>query len=313
MNVLGKLSDLLMMSEREMLSFASTAPHRYKVYTIEKRNSKGKRVIAHPSKELKFIQRVLIKELGGVLEPSDRAYAYIPGRNIRDNALQHAGSKYLLKMDFKDFFPSITPQILFEKLKLRGIVFSEKDEKAISGLLFWKPVRKGGLVLSIGAPSSPLISNFVMRDFDEAICKESSVHEVTYTRYADDLTFSTLKRGILFSFPEMVERVLVDNGYNSISLNKGKTVFSSMAHNRHVTGITLTNDGGVSLGRARKRKISSMVHRFKIGELTCDEFSKLRGMLAFAESVEPGFIWKMKRKYGVECFDLLFGAKAGNE
>lgn len=313
MNVLSKLSDLLMMTEKQVFSFASTAPHRYKVYTIPKRNSSERRIIAHPSKELKFVQRVLLKELRSVLEPSDRAYAYVPGRNIKENALQHAGSKYLLKMDFKNFFPSIVPSVFFDRLQKRGVCFSEVDEKVLSGLLFWKPVRKGGLVLSIGAPSSPLVSNFVMRDFDEHINHVSVSLGVDYTRYADDLTFSTMYKDTLFSFPELVERSLDVNGYKCIKINKKKTIFSSMAHNRHVTGVTLTNDGGVSVGRERKRKISAMIHRFKLGQMSYEDASKLRGLLAFVEHIEPGFVEKMKNKYGAEAIDLLFGSSGVSE
>lgn len=307
MNFLEKLSNLLMMSEKEVYSFASTAPHRYKVYTIPKRNSPEGRVIAHPSKELKFVQRVLLNEMKEVLVCSDKAYAYMPKKNIKSNALQHVESRYLLKMDFKSFFPSITPDLFFEKLRGKGVELNELDEKVLAGLLFWKPRRKGGLVLSIGAPSSPCISNFVMFDFDERVQSESLKREVTYTRYADDLTFSTKRKDVLFDFPGLVETSLTEGGYENIYVNKKKTVFSSKAHNRHVTGITLTNENKVSLGRKKKRRISAMVHYFKVGVLPAEDIDKLQGYLSFAEDIEPGFCMRMKKKYGSECINRIFG------
>lgn len=305
MDILKYLHETLLMDERDIISFSSTAPHRYKVYEIPKRNSQGTRTIAHPSSELKFLQRALILKLSSILEPSDRAYAYICGRNIKNNALQHVHSHYLLKMDFSNFFPSITPELLFSKLSSRGIEPNEIDKKIICGLLFWKPKRKGQLVLSIGAPSSPMISNFVMKDFDERITYECNKREITYTRYADDLTFSTKLKDCLFELPRRVKTALIEEGYEAVRVKDEKTVFSSKAHNRHVTGITLTNNNKISLGRKKKRKISAMVHHLKMGNLPPEEIPKLHGYLSFAEHIEPGFKKKLEQKYGKECLKFL--------
>lgn len=305
MDVLKYLNETLLMEKRDIISFSSTAPHRYKVYEIPKRNSQDKRTIAHPSSELKFLQRALILKLSSIMEPSDRAYAYVRGRNIKDNALQHVHSHYLLKMDFSNFFPSITPELLFSKLSGRGVELNEIDKKIVCGLLFWKPKRRGQLVLSIGAPSSPLISNFVMKDFDERITAECERREIVYTRYADDLTFSTKEKDHLFEIPRRVKKILNEEGYDAISVKDEKTVFSSKAHNRHVTGVTLTNNNKISLGRKKKRKISAMVHHLKMGTLPAEDRSKLRGYLSFAEHIEPGFNKKLENKYGRECLYLL--------
>ncbi len=77
MNIFEQLSDILCVDASELMDFASTSPHRYKVYTIAKRNSNKRRLIAHPSKELKFIQRILIKILEPKLKVNNVAHAYI--------------------------------------------------------------------------------------------------------------------------------------------------------------------------------------------------------------------------------------------
>ncbi|MCT7085107.1 RNA-directed DNA polymerase, partial [Salmonella enterica subsp. enterica serovar Oranienburg] len=91
-----------------------------------------------------------------------------------------------------------------------------------------------------------------------------------YTRYADDLTFSTNNKDVLFDIPDMLENVLPKYSLGRIRINHEKTVFSSKGHNRHVTGITLTNDNKLSIGRERKRKISAMIHHFINGKLSTD-------------------------------------------
>jgi RNA-directed DNA polymerase len=305
MNIFEMLCDSLCMEEDELKHLSSTSPHRYKVYNIPKRNSLGKRTIAHPSKELKFIQRYLITILEKKLPIHDAAYAYKAKVSIKDNAQRHVNSKYLLKMDFKDFFPSISPDIFFERAKSSGINFDERDIKMLSGFLFWKPRRKKSLVLSIGAPSSPLISNFIMYDFDHMINEFCIKEKINYTRYADDITFSTNIKNSLFIIPRLVKKQLKELYLGDIKVNQSKTIFSSKKHNRHVTGITLSNNGELSIGRDKKRKISATIHKFTLGLLPEKEVPYLQGLIAHASHIEPDFYERMSKKYGAANLEKI--------
>ena len=104
----------------------------------------------------------------------------------------------------------------------------------------------GKLVLSIGAPSSPMISNFIMHNFDIKFltCKNLGIN---YSRYADDLTFSTNVKNVLFEIPNPIIPIIRKHFNDSLKLNRRKTVFASKAHNRHVTGVTIANDGSYLL------------------------------------------------------------------
>lgn len=298
MNLSEFLATLLFMDDEEIISFASTSPYRYKVYSIAKRNSDERRIIAHPSKELKFIQRVIINQLSEKLPIHNAAKAYTKGLSIKDNAKPHANSKYLLKMDLKDFFPSIKPELFFKECHRHNITFTELDKELLEGFLFWKPRRAKKSVLSIGAPSSPLISNFILYNFDENISRYCNSLGIKYTRYADDLTFSTNKKDVLLKFPAKVRKTLTSLYDGQIKVNLKKTVLSSKAHNRHVTGITLTNEGGLSVGRDTKRKLSASIHRFTLQKLTDEDILKLQGNLAHAVFIEPDFLDRMVKKYG---------------
>lgn len=113
--------------------------------------------------------------------------------------------------------------------------------------------------------------------FDEEMRLICDDRRIKYTRYADDLTFSSNVKNVLFEIPNIVACVLEKETQGLIKINKNKTVFSSKAHNRHITGVTLTNDGKLSIGRDRKRLFSSMIHKFLYESLDPDDILKLQG------------------------------------
>lgn len=297
-NLLSKLgSDRYTRAKLER--FASTAPNRYKVYTIPKRTS-GRRLIAHPAKELKIIQRALTEILQPHLKLHPSSFAYRTGKSIKDNAKVHIKNKYLLKLDFNDFFNSIIPDIFLNEVEFHLIKLSLAEKKLLINLLFWNrtKIEDAQLVLSVGAPSSPLISNFVMSRFDAQVYNYTKSISIKYTRYADDLTFSTNVKDALFEIPKLIKDMLGSIYNHKITINESKTIFTSKAHNRHITGITITNESKLSIGRERKRLISVMVHKYSINELMQSDFNYLQGLLSFAFNIEPEFIIRLSNKYG---------------
>ncbi|EKS6731309.1 retron St85 family RNA-directed DNA polymerase [Enterobacter mori] len=287
---------------RIQLAFtALRSPLKYKVYKIPKRSS-GVRVIAQPTPEVKDLQRKLVDFLRTKLTLHSCATAYEPGKGIRENAQQHVNNCYLLKMDISNFFNSITPEMFKNALLYDLVEIDESTLRLLISIFFWCPSKKlsGKLVLSVGAPSSPFISNYVMKKFDQLISERCHEAGITYTRYADDMTFSTQRENVLLTLKEQVATLIVQSGYENITINESKTVFSSKAHNRHVTGVTLTNDNNLSVGRKNKRYASSLIFRFKLGELSVDETLTLKGLLAHYFYIEPKFRLSMQKKYGTE-------------
>ncbi|RCR57137.1 retron St85 family RNA-directed DNA polymerase [Vibrio harveyi] len=304
MSLIKQLAQKLNKSEIEVSHFLLNAPKKYKVYTIPKRTS-GHRTIAQPSKELKEYQRKYL-ELQQ-LPIHEAAMAYREGISIKQNAIAHKNNPYLLKLDLENFFNSISNSLFWKVWKSIKPLPSRQDQRALEQLLFWCPSKTtgGSLVLSIGAPSSPLVSNFFMYHFDFDISEICRKKGITYTRYADDLTFSTKNKEILFELPQIVKEHLEEYFENSIKINKKKTRFSSKAHNRHVTGITLNNDGKLSLGRKRKRYIKHLVHQVQIGCLSDEDRLHLKGLLAFAKHIEPMFLQSLKKKYSVDLITQI--------
>ncbi|MEZ8349831.1 retron St85 family RNA-directed DNA polymerase [Vibrio coralliirubri] len=310
MNLVKQLAGHLRKSESEVIRFLMDAPSKYRVYKIPKR-SHGHRVIAQPSKELKEYQRAFLAIY--TFPVHHMAMAYSEGKGIRENALSHVRNNYLLKTDFENFFNSITPAIFWQSVDSCTAdtpKFTDQEKRLVEKLIFWCPskTKLGKLVLSVGAPTSPSISNFCLYEFDRFMTNVCNDQKITYTRYADDLTFSTNEKNILHTIVPSIQQLLVEYFSYNLKLNHSKTAFSSRAHNRHVTGITLSNERKLSLGRERKRYIKHLINQFKYNLLDSSDIRHLQGLLAFAQHIEPVFITRLKIKYTSELIQRIYEA-----
>lgn len=300
MDIYTALSELLIIDEFEIVSYINRAPHRYKVYTIPKRNGSGERVIAQPAKELKILQKATLDMPLLCLPIHKAAYAYMDGIGIKQNAQKHCKNQYLLKMDFANFFPSIVADDLISHVEKNHGKISVRDTVALKKIFFWRPKGSSKHRLSIGAPSSPFISNTLLFEFDTAIYDMCLQLNVTYTRYADDLTFTSNVPGALFELPKTVGKILENIEYPKLTINPSKTIFSSKKNNRHVTGLVLANNNTVSLGRERKRYIRSLVYKFCRDELSNEETLNLKGLISFSKHIEPVFYSSLVKKYSLK-------------
>lgn len=303
MTLVERISSDLGLSVNYVNLVARTASHRYKTYGIPKKTG-GVRTIEHPARELKLLQRWLVRNLFAGIPVHKAASAYKRGSSIYRNATQHKARNFILKVDFKDFFPSIRGDDVARLLDanrtlLRSWIITPFDIEIVRGLVCRNDR------LTIGAPSSPLLSNLVMSDFDEkwaTLCREK---HVVYTRYADDLYFSTSERNVLERILADLREDLKHRRHPVLQINEQKTVFTSRKRRRLVTGLVLTPAGSISLGRRRKRLIKSLVFQNSQGRLKPEQVESLKGMLSYARSVEPSFIEALRRKYGPSVAPVL--------
>lgn len=281
-----------------LLQIIDSSPFRYKSHFINKRNNRGKRLISQPTREVKLLQKLMVKFLMPLVEVHDSATAYRSGKSIVDHAAPHAKNKYLLKLDFKDFFPSIDRFCLkhcFDKIK----EFSDLECAQIIKILCKADSDDGEvLTLSIGAPSSPFISNFVMHEFDEILQKYCNENNAIYTRYADDIAISSSTPRFLDDAYVFVERVLKDLNYLKLKLNEDKTVNTSKKNKRFLVGLVLSNSGVASIGREKKRDIRAALHNASKGFLTSSDLNNLRGKLSYYYGVDRDFVLNLIQKYG---------------
>ena len=290
-------ADYLGLTVGELLTIARTAPKRYYVWELPKRSGHGMRTVCHPARELKAVQYFFLRNILNNLPTHPAATAYKIGSSIARNARQHAHSRVILKLDFVNFFNSLR---VINWLRYSSDNFSSwtiDDFDFSSRILFWGLGSYTPKCLAIGAPTSPSLSNALMYEVDHKISEFASSKGYTYTRYADDITLSSSDHIIFEPAINAIRRILREARYTSVEINENKTVLASNGSARHVTGLTVTPTGEISLGRERKRLISSMVHRAINGRMPAEELPKLSGLLAFAIDVEPDFVDRLRRKY----------------
>lgn len=293
--LLDLMAQGLLLEREYILGLASSASHRYRRYSKEKRKG-GHRIIYHPSRELKALQRWLVPHVIDRLPVHDAAMAYRRGRSILANAAVHQGSSFLLRMDLEEFFPSLVWEDIERHLAIHRELLPQGWDDEDSRLFCSVVCRDRRL--TIGAVTSPSLSNTLCYQLDHELAAMAEERDVMYSRYADDLFFSTAKPRILSEFQQQVQALLVKLAYPRLSINREKTYHSSKRGRRTVTGLVLTSDGGVSLGRPLKRRLRSLIYRWE--SLNDREREALAGWLAFSKSIEPEFMDRLEVKYGAE-------------
>ncbi len=301
MNIKEKISTDIKIPISLLDEAISNAHKHIKKFHLRKRKS-GYRVICQPSAKLKTIQYWVIKNICNYLPVDKSAYAYRDGVSILDNAFFHASNKYFLKVDLKNFFPSIS-FIDFREIvrgwykKNQPIWELDKNSESILKKVCFD--KKG--FLPIGYPSSPSISNIVMYPVDLAIkkeIKEGKYGKMLYTRYADDLIFSTDKKGVCREFLGKLRRIINDTRSPKIEINKCKTnICSSSAGSAIVTGLRIANDGHITIHKKQKDHIRLLLSLYKKGILKNDDYSSLLGYLAYVRYVDSAFYSKIQHKF----------------
>ncbi len=255
----------------------------------------------------------LLSHRGSILEHKLSAFpihpaatAYMKGMNIRHNAAAHEKNRVILKLDFQNFFPSITVSDWDRLLRTRRPAGVElADTRYYRLLLFWGQRSPTPKCLSIGAPTSPALSNIIMHGLDIQLARAANSSGVTYTRYADDITASGKKVEDVRQFERRAVQIINASRSPSLTFNEEKRGIYLKGQKRMVTGLIITPPGTISIRRERKRLISVMLHKVELGSSDIDHLNYLKGMLGFCIANEPDFVTRMRRKYGPALVDYV--------
>lgn len=303
MNLIDKISQDLNIPKEMLNEALFFSRNLVKLLRITKKDG-GERKVFQPSKKLKVIQYWLIKNVFSIMKVHKSAMAYKENISIKNNAVKHSKNKYFLKLDFKDYFPSIMFEDFLPYLeswheKAKPVWNLNKEAIwVIKDSCFYKEDR-----LPIGYPSSPIISNIVMYNFDVEVTSMLSDHierfgRVEYTRYADDMVFSTNKKGackeILKNATDLIENIKTPK----LKINSKKINFvSSSGGSALVTGLRICHDGHITLHRNYKDKIRLLISLFSKERLKNEDISRLKGHIAYVKNVDSVFYTKLQHKY----------------
>ena len=219
---------------------------RYRTFYIPKKNGK-KREISAPYRTLNDILHFLNLLLTEIYEPDDSAMGFVKNRSVVDNAKVHVGQNYVFNMDLEDFFTSINEARVIARLQYPPFNFNKKLAFAIGGLCSIRKEENGDVrfVLPQGAPTSPLLSNAVCDFMDKQMRRLASKHGLHYSRYADDITFSSMRNVFQEDgdFMRKVRKIIAKQGFR---INKAKTRLQKKNHRQEVTGLTVNGKPNVA-------------------------------------------------------------------
>jgi RNA-directed DNA polymerase len=212
-----------------------------------------------------------------------------------ENAERHVKSQYLLRLDFQSFFESITERDIRLYISAHQPYFASWSVSDVD--VFCRLICRNGS-LTIGAPTSPALSNRVCIELDQMIDGYCQGQGITYTRYADDLFFSTNHGGVLQFLENEVPRICAALRFpTNLRVNVAKTRHASKRRARRVTGIVLGSDSRTHIGRSLKRKIRTQVYRLE--QLDEKQRNSLSGLIAYAVGLDPNFMNSLINKYGL--------------
>jgi hypothetical protein len=254
---------------------AATSIH-YRRFVIPKRGG-GERAIWAPLPTLKAAQHWILRNVAEKLPVHGAAHGFLPGRSILTNAAAHTGARLIVKMDVKDFFPTVTLKRvkgIFRKAGYReqvatllALICTEAPREVVEqdGQTYY--VSLGPRCLPQGAPTSPALTNTLCLRLDRRISGLAKRLGYRYTRYADDLTFSLPadhqgepRVGTLMG---LVRRVVEAEGFR---LHPEKTRVHRCGGRQQVTGLVVNGDAAPRVPRQLRRQLRAAAHNLAQGK-----------------------------------------------
>ena len=301
----------------------------YKTFYIPKKSG-GVREISAPKALLKSFLTYTNKLLQAFYDAPQYVTGFVPEKSVVDNAEFHIGKNFVFNTDLKDFFPSITKSRIWATLKHPPFNFNDTIADAIAGLCCTETVIDGKKhwVLPQGSPCSPVLTNIVCQNLDRQLQKLAKKYRLRYSRYADDITFSS-NRNVFRkdgSFQIELKAIIVGQNFN---INEKKTRLQPKNMRQEVTGLVVSDR--VNVSREYVRNIDNLLYIWeKYGE--ADAYAKflmhytpkqnlhkdkpnmravLQGKLLYLKMVKgaDNEVWKRLQ----QRFNKLTGNNAANE
>ena len=255
------LAKLLVYSPPEFTSIIKNAT--YRKFKIRKSKG-GTRTIESPNEELRVLQKRLnlyLQSLYCMIKP-EAAYGFVLSyqkekkpHTIVSNAENHLNKKYVLNIDLKDFFHSISTMQVKEFFMNSPFKFNEDLATCLTLICCYNGR------LTMGAPTSPVISNLICIPLDKQLMAIAEEHKLTYTRYADDMTFSSSEN----ISEEVITKIKSSITAFGFQLNEKKFRMQSKFRQQTVTGIKV--NAKTNVDRKYVRNIRATIHDIKLNGL----------------------------------------------
>ncbi len=257
----------------------------YRIYDIKKKSGR-KRQICQPSKKLKGLQSWILVNILNKANVSVSCKGFEKDHSTLDNAMPHKGATCILSIDLKDFFPSISSCQVYNIFSAFGY------NPLISTVLTNICTSKG--FLPQGSPCSPRLANLVTWKLDYRIQHFVGTKGITYTRYADDLTFSGLNPSRIAKILPTIQSIIKSEQFE---INHAKTRIAGASRRKKVTGLILSDDK-IGIGKKEYKKLRAKIHQMALisKKSNLKLLNEVRGWLSYLNSVDKERLEKA-RKY----------------
>ncbi|MDT0690869.1 reverse transcriptase domain-containing protein [Salegentibacter sp. F188] len=237
---------------------SKTKNNRYEEFDIPKKNGETRK-IKSPDGRLKRVQGLINILLQIVFEGHSNysTNGFLFGKDIKRNALPHVNKNYLLNIDLQNFFPSIPFRRIKTVLELPPFNLVSNRE-TIGFLIANLGTYKNSLPQ--GAPTSPILSNIVTQRLDRKIVKYCIDHRIKYSRYADDLSFSSNWNVFESNIIKEIEGIVKSENF---TLNSRKTRVRSSMQRQEVTGLVVNSK--LNVKREYLQKVRAMINNWEKG------------------------------------------------
>lgn len=232
----------------------------YQHFSIAKGPNKV-RMISAPDKRLKFLQRKLADKLNELYRPRKPVHGFVAERSVKTNALAHLHRRFIVNIDLKDFFPAISQK------RIEGVISSLSIDGRVAEIIARICCANGHLPQ--GAPSSPVLSNMICFRLDKDLMGLAKEARCIYTRYADDITFSSHRppTALFEATPPPAGRISPDLfavnlrdffQRNGFAINPDKVHYADRHSRRIVTGLKVNEV--LNVDRRYVRNVRAALH-----------------------------------------------------
>lgn len=300
----------------------------YEDLVLKRRNGRRMRPISIPQPPLMRVQRWILHRIASRIPVHANSYAYQVGSSIRECATRHVGARWLIKLDITNFFETIDERRVFRVFHDAGYVrlvalelarvctrsawyADHVDASQYAGDARHRVIRQYSQsvlgFLPQGAPTSGALANLIAHDLDVTFSALAARERMVYTRYADDLTFSSIEEFNRGQAAQLIREVRTALQREGFSLHERKTRVVPPGARKLVLGLLVDRDN-VRLNRAMRHRIAENVRgveRFGLAaHVSHRQFSSLdgfvrhvSGLLAFAADVEPEWAYAMTERW----------------
>ncbi|MFI3239717.1 MAG: reverse transcriptase domain-containing protein [Bacteroidales bacterium] len=221
--------------------------HRYRTFEVKKKSGGMRKITSPRNRSYKYMLSCINEILKSLYTPSTYAMGFTERRSVVTNAGCHKEQNYVYNIDLKDFFPSIDQARVWKRLQLQPFNFPVAVANVIAGICAMREEidqndeqKKYRYVLPQGAPTSPIITNMICDKLDRRLAGLAKRFGLNFTRYADDITFSSMHNVYQSEgkFIKELHRIITDQGF---TINDSKTRLQKRGTRQEVTGIIVSN------------------------------------------------------------------------